>query len=154
MFWFSGFVCLSVQGNKHTHFPILEERTKALPRRDKMEKEVAALQKKWQPLRRGYNSIRRRGGRHPPLPGPRQTVSQDTTLDGTAVQPVLKTTHVAQACELAPTEPRALGHEAKEKENLCKNQEEGGGPQGSKLWSSPSHRLPLSSILFPDHSST
>lgn len=43
MFWFSGFVCLSVQGNKHTHFPILEERTKALPRRDKMEKEVAAL---------------------------------------------------------------------------------------------------------------
>ncbi|XDB51838.1 PREDICTED: fatty acid hydroxylase domain-containing protein 2 [Capra hircus] len=62
-----------------------------------------------------------RGVLHFPAAGaavlrPRQTVSQDTTLDRTAVQPVLKTTLVARTCELAPPERTALVQKATEKQ--------------------------------------
>ena len=94
-------------------FPILADRTKALQRTAKKEKEVSSTSEEM--------AASWRGVLHFPAAGaavlrPRQTVSQDTTLDRTAVQPVLKTTLVARTCELAPPERTALVQKATKKQ--------------------------------------
>ena len=55
-------MCSSVQGNNKQDFPILADRTKALQRTSKKEKEVAAFQKKWQPPGGGWFSLSRPRG--------------------------------------------------------------------------------------------
>lgn len=79
-------MCSSVQGNNKEDFPILADRTKALQRTAKKEKEVSSTSEKTAASWRGVLPIPAAGAA---VLRPRQTVSQDPTLDRTAVQPVL-----------------------------------------------------------------
>lgn len=132
---------LRVQGNNKHHFPILDDRTKALPRMGKMEKEVAALQKKWQPLARGFflstaagaAVLHPRQTQYPKTPPSTEPQFNQFSKPPMGPRPVR---WLLQSQELGFIKPP----NSKEKLRGRKNQE-GESPQGSKVRSSDSHRL-------------